>query len=143
MATSIQIEIENVKSKLAELQSFAKIQGELLALPSKYGFKDLDSFIKGLKRAVETSAKVKGAKMPKAPKAAKAKKGRKGGKRTRITQEIKDKVKAAVDAGKTGSEICKEFGISLPSVQNIKKEFGLVKPRAAAAAPAAPAAAAA
>ena len=31
--------------------------------------------------------------------------------------------------GKTGGEIAKAIGISLPSVQNIKKELGLVKKR--------------
>jgi DNA invertase Pin-like site-specific DNA recombinase len=51
-------------------------------------------------------------------------------KRAKLTSELKDKVKGAVEAGKTGAAIAKEFGISLPSVQNIKKEFGLVKARA-------------
>jgi len=54
---------------------------------------------------------------------------RKKGKRARITPELKDRVKAAVVAGKTGAQIASEFGISVPSVQNIKKEFGLVKSR--------------
>ena len=31
--------------------------------------------------------------------------------------------------GKTGGEIAKSLGISLPSVQNIKKALGLVKKR--------------
>ena len=51
-------------------------------------------------------------------------------KRAKLTSELKDQVKVAVEAGKTGAAIAKEFGISLPSVQNIKKEFGLVKARA-------------
>jgi DNA-binding CsgD family transcriptional regulator len=38
-------------------------------------------------------------------------------------------VKKLVGAGKTGSEIAKSLGISLPSVQNIKKALGLVKSR--------------
>jgi hypothetical protein len=37
-----------------------------------------------------------------------------------------------VQAGQSGAEIAKAFGISLPSVQNIKKEAGLVKARGAA-----------
>ena len=34
-----------------------------------------------------------------------------------------------VSDGKTGAEIAKAAGISLPSVQNIKKALGLVKKR--------------
>jgi hypothetical protein len=44
-----------------------------------------------------------------------------------ITDETRAKVKALVEAGKTGAEIAAEVGISLPSVQNIKKALGLVK----------------
>jgi DNA-binding CsgD family transcriptional regulator len=39
-------------------------------------------------------------------------------------------VKKLVEGGKTGSQIAKALGISLPSVQNIKKSLGLVKARA-------------
>jgi len=38
-------------------------------------------------------------------------------------------VKKLAKAGKTGSAIAEELGISLPSVQNIKKALGLVKAR--------------
>jgi hypothetical protein len=71
----------------------------LAKLPSDYGFSDL-----------------------KAPKAAK-------GKRAKITDEIKAQVKALAESGKTGQEIAKALGISAPSVQNIKKAFGMVKAR--------------
>lgn len=128
--STIQNEIDAAKAKLAELEGFAKIQGKLASLPADYGFKDVDSFVKALKRAVGGAKKVgRPAKSAAAaPKAPKAKKGKKG-KRARITPEVKDQVKAAVSAGKTGAEIAKALGISLPSVQNIKKEFGLVKKR--------------
>jgi DNA-binding CsgD family transcriptional regulator len=36
-------------------------------------------------------------------------------------------VKKLVKAGKSGSQIAKAVGISLPSVQNVKKALGLVK----------------
>ena len=51
--------------------------------------------------------------------------------RTRITSAIKAGVGKAVKAGKKGSEIANQFGISIPSIQNIKKELGLVKTRSA------------
>lgn len=132
MANDIQNEIEATRAKLAELESFQKIQGKLANLPSEYGFGDLESFIKALKRAA--GAAVKAGRPAKAAAAAvaaapKAKKAKKKGKRARITPEVKDQVKALVAAGKTGAAIAKELGISLPSVQNIKKEFGLVKKR--------------
>jgi len=119
MTNNIEKEIEIAKAKVAELEGFLKNQSKLAQLPFDFGYADLKSFIKALKRAV-------GAKPAKAAKAPKAKRG----KRTRITPEIKEAVKAAVVAGKTGADIAKEFGISLPSVQNIKKAFGLVKARA-------------
>lgn len=55
----------------------------------------------------------------------------KTGKRPRavITPEIKAKVKELVKAKKTAGEIAKLVKISLPSVQNIKKELGLVVAR--------------
>ena len=39
------------------------------------------------------------------------------------------RVKKLVQAGKSGSQIAKAVGISLPSVHNIKKALGLVKSR--------------
>jgi DNA-binding CsgD family transcriptional regulator len=42
---------------------------------------------------------------------------------------MREEVKKMVEAGKTGSEIAKAIGVSLPSVQNIKKKLGLVKAR--------------
>ena len=55
-----------------------------------------------------------------------------GGKnRTRavITDETRANVKKLVEEGKSGAAIARELGISLPSVQNIKKALGLVKAR--------------
>ena len=129
MATDLNKEIEATKAKLAQLESLRANSDKLAKLPSEYGFDNVGDFIKAVKRAV-ASGPVKASKVSKsAPAAAtKAKKGKKG-KRARITPEVKDQVKAAVAAGKTGAEIAKNLGISLPSVQNIKKEFGLVKKR--------------
>jgi len=42
---------------------------------------------------------------------------------------MKQELKALVGQGKTGAVIAKTLGISLPSVQNIKKELGLVQAR--------------
>ena len=47
-------------------------------------------------------------------------------------------MKAAVEAGKSGLEIGKLLGISPASVQNVKKELGLVKARVSPVVPPAP-----
>jgi hypothetical protein len=51
--------------------------------------------------------------------------------RTRPGQ-LKQKIKAALEAGKTSGKVAAQFGVSLPSVYNLKKAFGLVKARKAA-----------
>ena len=127
-------ELEKAKAKIAQAE--AKLASDrvsaLAKLPSDYGYASLDDFIKALKAAAGKTGKGKKAKAAK--KAAKAPKAAKAGKRTRakITPELKQQVIAAVQAGDSGAKIAKAFGISLPSVQNIKKEAGLVKARSAA-----------
>ena len=128
-------ELEKAKSKLAQAE--AKLAADrttaLAKLPSDYGFASLNEFIKALTAAAGKASKGKKAsKAPKAPKAAKAPMAAKRG-RTKITPELKAQVIEAVKAEKSGADIAKAFGISLPSVQNIKKEAGLVKSRIAAA----------
>lgn len=146
-------ELQSAKNKLAaaEAKFSADRVNALAKLPSDFGFSNLKDFIAAVSAASKgKKAKApKGAKAAKAPKAAKAAKAPKpakavkAGKRTKITPELKAQVIAAVKVDKSGAEIAKAFGISLPSVQNIKKEAGLVKARAAApVAPVAPAAAA-
>ena len=61
-------------------------------------------------------------------KAAKSEGGKRR-KRAKITDEIRAELKNLAEAGKSGSEIAAALGISLPSVQNIKKALGLVKSR--------------
>lgn len=124
-------ELQKAKAKLAQAE--AKLAADrvsaLARLPGDYGYSSLNDFIKALKSAAGKAGKGKKSKAAKAPKAAKA------GKRTRakITPELKQQVIAAVQAGQSGAEIAKSLGLSLPSVQNIKKEAGLVKARGAAA----------
>jgi hypothetical protein len=108
------------KAKVAELEKdiAAELNRELAALPAKFGFTTVAAFVKAVKSA--TGGKVATASA--APKK----------KRTRavITDEIRAQVKTLVEEGKTGAEISKVVGISLPSVQNVKKALGLVAARA-------------
>jgi hypothetical protein len=114
--------IAEYKSKIEALEAevAGQLQAELSGLPAKYGFATLKAFFKAVKQA----GGVRAAFAPSAKAG-----GKKRRRRARITPEIRQDIKAAVIAGKTGAEIAKEFKISLPSVQNIKKEFGLVKAR--------------
>lgn len=125
-------ELAALQAKAAKLQAAIESQrtSELAGLPASYGYESINEFIKALKAAVSSGAK-RGRRAAKGSGAKASKKKAAGGKRKRakITPELKAEVKAAVEAGKTGAQIAKEFGISVPSVQNIKKELGLVKKR--------------
>ena len=112
--------LESTKAKVAQLERSikAELSRELASLPRKYGFATPQEFIKAM-RAVTGRAMISAGK-------------RVAGKRRKravITAETKAKVKELVQAGKTGGEIARTVGISLPSVQNIKKELGLVQKR--------------
>ena len=122
-------ELEAARAKVASLEE--TIQAErnkaLAALPAEYGFDSADDFIAAVRAAVGGGGKrgrKRGRKAAKRPAAA-----GKTRKRAVITDETRAEVKKLAEAGKTGAEIAKEVGISLPSVQNIKKALGLVKKR--------------
>lgn len=123
MVTNKLKKLQEYQRQMAKLEKeLAGFNRQLLALPGKYGFKSMDEFITAL-RAASKAPKAAGVKTP----AVKSDTGRKA--RVAITPEIKQKVKALVAEDKTGAEIAKSLNISLPSVQNIKKELGLVKKR--------------
>jgi hypothetical protein len=95
---------------------------ELATLPGQYGFDSAADFIAAVTTAAAGGQGQKSAKVGVAAKPA----GKKRRKRAVITDATRDEVKKLVLAGKTGGAISKEVGISLPSVQNIKKALGLV-----------------
>ncbi|MFI5335168.1 MAG: helix-turn-helix domain-containing protein [Opitutales bacterium] len=113
-------ELAKYQHKIAVLEKeLGRQRRKLLALPAKAGFRSVAELIAALRTVDQgggPSAKAKGPKS-----------GRR--RRAKITPEIKAKVKALVGDKKTGAVIAKSLGISLPSVQNIKKELGLVKKR--------------
>jgi hypothetical protein len=114
-----ELAVFKAKIEALEAEVAKQLHAELSELPFNYGFDSLNGFIKAVKQAAGGHSSFK------APKAT----GEKRRRRAKITPEMKNGIKAAVKAGKTGAEIAKEFKISLPSVQNVKKEFGLVKAR--------------
>lgn len=120
MVTNKLQELAKYQKKIAALEKeLGAHHGKLRALPRKLGYKSVGELIAALRAASKTGS---------APASKKARKTVRH-KRTKITPEMKQKLKGYVEAGKTGSAIAKLIGISLPSVQNIKNELGLVKKR--------------
>ncbi|MDE0768684.1 MAG: hypothetical protein OSB19_09855, partial [Opitutaceae bacterium] len=72
------------------------------------------------KKAVKKAA-------PKAKKAAKGSTGR--AKRTLITAELRQGIIDALKAGGKGNAVAAKFGVSVPTLHNIKKAAGLTKTR--------------
>jgi hypothetical protein len=148
MSTTDRIkELAEARAQVASLEQAiaAEMNSELAALPAQYGFALAADFVAAVTKAAgkprgrkpgATKAAPAVAVEPTAAKAdAQIKKKRR--KRAVITDATRDEVKNLVAAGKTGGEIAKAVGISLPSVQNIKKALGLVGKSAKAEAKAA------
>jgi hypothetical protein len=122
-------QLEAAKVRLAELQAAVaqQMRRELAGLPGKYGFDSVKDFV----RAVVEANGGKAAKAGRKGKSGVIKAVKSTGRRARavITEAMRAEVKKLTEAGKTGSEIAESVGVSLPSVQNIKKALGLVKAR--------------
>lgn len=121
MITTKLKEIEAAKAKIAVLEQSiaAELSQELAALPAKYGFSTAKAFLKAVKEATGGGSRGAG----------KSAGGKKRRTRAVITDATRAQVKALVQDGKSGAVIAKTVGISIPSVQNIKKALGLVKER--------------
>jgi len=126
MLTKKIAQLAKAKALVSKLEKTiaADLHKELAGLPAAFGFNDTRSFIAALKASRGTSKKP----------------GRKAKRRRRavITDAVRAQVKKFAKAGKTGREIAAKVGISLPSVQGIKKTLGLVKSRKARAKKSAP-----
>lgn len=102
-------EIEKYKQKIADLERQVEDERrqKLINLHEEVGYssrKELISALQGLHR------------------------GKSGtGKRTVITPDMRKQIVDALKSNKTGAAVAREFGISLPTVQNIKKASGLVR----------------
>ena len=115
MITSTIQELAKTRAKVVQLE--LTLTKELASLPEAYGFDSLKAFIAALHDAVSGRAVKKAGK----------KEARETRKRVKITDAIRAKAKQLLKAGRSGSQIAKAVGISLPSVQNIKKALGLVR----------------
>jgi hypothetical protein len=117
-------QLQELRAKVAALEeSLAGTKrAELAGLPAKYGYASARDFVSAF---LEASGKRRGQKSGRAAPATRA--GKKRRTRAKITDETRAMVKKMAGGGKTGAEIAKAVGISLPSVQNIKKALGLTK----------------
>ena len=117
-------ELQALREKAASLEAAVAEERAraLAALPNQFGFESVDEFVD----AVLAAAGKRPGRRGRPPGSSAGKKRRQ---RAVITDETRAEVKKLVQAEKTGAEIAKTLGISLPSVQNIKKALGLVQKR--------------
>ncbi len=122
MNKSVLKEIASYENKIAALKKKVEVERrkELMDLHSKVGFESRTELIAALQE-------LNGGR--RAPKAKKGAAPEARAKRTKITAELKAAVIAAIKAGGKGGEVAAQFGISVPSLHNIKKDAGLVKTR--------------
>ena len=123
MVTDKLKELEATRAKLAALEQAvqAELKSELSALPARYGFENVAAFVAAVRAA-------SGRRRGRPAKATQARTGRRH--RATVTDATRAEVKKLVEAGRTGAEIAKAVGVSLPTVQNIKKALGLVRKKA-------------
>ncbi len=122
-------QLEIARARVAELEQAVadELNAELANLHARYGFDDVEVFLVAVKdAALKPGRRGRPAKAKAVESLPIEEKPRK---RAKITNAIRAKVKKLIEAGQSGSKVAKAVGISLPSVQNIKKAFGLVKPR--------------
>jgi DNA-binding NarL/FixJ family response regulator len=120
-------ELAAAKAKVARLENAisSELNGELAALPARYGYSDVGAFV----RAVKSASGGRRGRRAGMLKALKSSPGTRRRRRAVITDAIRGKVKTLVEAGKKGPEIARTLKISGQTVHNIKKSLGLVKPR--------------
>lgn len=125
-------QLQEARAAVAELEQVVaeELNQELAQLHESYGFADVETFVIAIREATGGRQR-RGRRGPRGRKAVAAEGGPRRGRRRRakITAAMRGEVKRLAKQGKTGREIAAEVGISLPSVQNIKKEAGLVKAR--------------
>lgn len=115
--------LQAARDRLASLEK--KMEAELAALPAQFGFESAQAFANAVVKASAGGARPAG-KIGRRKAAAKPKGKRK---RSKVTDDLRNQVKQLVEAGQSGAKIKAATGLSLPTIQNIKKAFGLVKAR--------------
>jgi hypothetical protein len=121
-------ELESAKAKVVQMEKavMAERAAALKTLHLDMGFATRDELIAALRGSPAAGKRGR----PKKAKAAAAPGRKSRRKRAKITPELRQNIIDAVKAGGTGNAVAKKFGVSLPTVQNIKKAAGLVAKKA-------------
>lgn len=98
----------------------------LRSLPALVGFDSAGALARALEKLAYPHYNRRKSHAAKQPRAAKPS-GKRHKKRAILTDAIRAKTIQLLKSGTGGAEVAKAVGISLPSVQNIKKAAGLVK----------------
>jgi hypothetical protein len=130
---TLQAQLDKLERKRQALEKRIKSRAsqQFAALPARVGLKSIDDLIvqllpygsKGLRARLGASAGpgVSGKRRGRPPRRSRG---------TRYTSDVKAAVKAAVEAGgKTVAEISREFGPSVFSIKDWKKQWGLTRKR--------------
>jgi DNA invertase Pin-like site-specific DNA recombinase len=124
-------ELASQKAKLIELEAaiIAERDAQLAGLHEELGYDTREDLIAALRALGKGKAKAKGkpGRKKSAPVEAAPAGAKKRRKRAKVTPEMRKQIEEAAKAGKTGAAIAKEFGVSLPTVQNIKRAAGLTR----------------
>lgn len=114
-----QTEITDLKAKLENLENEAaqELDSALKSLPGQFGFEDAKAFMNAFASANGIRV-AKGGSTDRKP-------------RTAISDEKRAAIVTDLKAGMSGVDVATKHEVSLASVQNIKKDAGLVKARKA------------
>lgn len=132
MLTSKIQELSQYKAKIAELERtiLAERAAQLARLHTDLGFASRAELISALRAEDKAPGGRKRGRKAAVARSAGKKPRRK---RTKITPELRSQIEAAIRTGATGAAVANQFGISLPTVHNIKKAAGLTRKRGQAA----------
>jgi hypothetical protein len=119
-------EISLYKAKIAALEKsiLAERQTKLKKLQSDLGYgstADLIEALRSLNGAAPTASRGK------VSTAAAGGPGRKRRKRAKVTDEMRQGMVTALRAGGKAGDVAKQFGVSIPTVQNVKRAAGLTR----------------
>lgn len=127
--------VKKLKKKEAELEGLRRLllskQSQRLAsLHEEFGLGSTEELIEALQGlGRRRPGRPPGKKKSSAKPAPAARGGSRKSKRARLSEQLKDRIRAALKSGKKGAVVAREFGISYPTLHKIKTQIGLVKQR--------------